>query len=166
MHFTVANHVCDWLFHWLWWGVTVSELRPPTGLLFILRVICELGEPWWCRLAITPGSSTRALGSHTSRDIWGKREEWTKEWEFCQSVSEIPQGILHRKILQNGTSGFTSDPKEGVLRIFTALKNPSSRPGLNPRPLGPVASTLTTTPPRRQSCMWGQQQQNWVSTKM
>jgi hypothetical protein len=54
-----------------------------------------------------------------------------------------------RKILRHGTSGFTSHPKEGVLRIFLALKNPSPRPGLNPRPLGPVASTLITTPPRR-----------------
>jgi hypothetical protein len=35
-----------------------------------------------------------------------------------------------------------------VLRIFIAFKNPSPRPGLNPRPLVPVASTLTTTPPR------------------
>jgi hypothetical protein len=31
---------------------------------------------------------------------------------------------------------------------FIAIKNPSPRPGLNPRPVGPVASTLTTTPPR------------------
>jgi hypothetical protein len=36
-----------------------------------------------------------------------------------------------------------------VLRIFIALKLPSLRPGLNPRLLGPVASTLTTTSPRR-----------------
>jgi hypothetical protein len=34
-----------------------------------------------------------------------------------------------------------------VLRIFIALKNPSSWQVSNPRPLGPVAST--TTPPRR-----------------
>jgi hypothetical protein len=39
--------------------------------------------------------------------------------------------------------------EEGVLRIFIALKNPSLWLGLNPQPLGPVASTLTTTPPRR-----------------
>jgi hypothetical protein len=39
-------------------------------------------------------------------------------------------------------------PKEGVLRTFIALKNPSPRPSLNPRTLGPVTSTLTTTPPR------------------
>jgi hypothetical protein len=30
----------------------------------------------------------------------------------------------------------------------------SPRPGLNPRPLGPVASTLTTTPPRRHRTSW------------
>jgi hypothetical protein len=34
-----------------------------------------------------------------------------------------------------------------VLQIFITLKNPSPWLGLNPQPLGPVASTLTTTPP-------------------
>jgi hypothetical protein len=47
-----------------------------------------------------------------------------------------------RKILRHRTSGFTSHPKEGVLRIFIALKNSSSQPSLNPRTFGPVASTL------------------------
>jgi hypothetical protein len=36
-----------------------------------------------------------------------------------------------------------------VLRIFIALKNASPWPGSNPKPLGPVASTLTSIPPRR-----------------
>jgi hypothetical protein len=36
-----------------------------------------------------------------------------------------------------------------VLRIFIAVKNPSLWPGSNPQPLDLVASTLTTTPPRR-----------------
>jgi hypothetical protein len=40
-------------------------------------------------------------------------------------------------------------PKEGVLRNFIALKNPSPWPGSNLRPLGPVASTVTTTRSRR-----------------
>jgi hypothetical protein len=35
--------------------------------------------------------------------------------------------------------------EEGVLRIVTALKNPSLWPGSNTQPLHPVASTLTTT---------------------
>jgi hypothetical protein len=49
--------------------------------------------------------------------------------------------------LRHGTDGFTSPPKEVVLRIFITLKNPSTS-GSNPRTLGPVASTLTTSPPR------------------
>jgi hypothetical protein len=52
------------------------------------------------------------------------------------------------KVLQHEASYFASHPKEGVLRTFIAIKNPSPQPGLNPHPLGPVASTLTTTPPR------------------
>jgi hypothetical protein len=41
----------------------VWQLRPSTGLLFLPRMICEHGEPWWWwfRLEITPDSSTRAL---------------------------------------------------------------------------------------------------------
>jgi hypothetical protein len=39
--------------------------------------------------------------------------------------------------------------EEGVLQIFITLKNPSPSPGSNLQPLSPVASTLTTTPPRR-----------------
>jgi hypothetical protein len=73
----------------------------------------------------------------------GRRSECT------YSVLLIHQLIFaSRKILRHGTSRFISHPKEDVLRIFITLKNQSSRPGLNQRPLGPVASTLTTTPPR------------------
>jgi hypothetical protein len=35
--------------------------------------------------------------------------------------------------------------------LFIALTNPSPWPGSNPRPLVPVASILTTTPPRRRN---------------
>jgi hypothetical protein len=44
--------------------------------------------------------------------------------------------------------GFTSLPKESVLRIFIALQNPLSGPGLNQRTLDPATSTLTITPLR------------------
>jgi hypothetical protein len=39
------------------------------------------------------------------------------------------------------THGFTSLPKEGVLRIFPPLKIRRLRPGLNPRTWAPEAST-------------------------
>ena len=44
--------------------------------------------------------------------------------------------------LRHGTGGFTSPPKEGVLRIFSPLKIRRLRPGLNPRTWVLKASTL------------------------
>ena len=44
--------------------------------------------------------------------------------------------LLHAVKLRHGTDGFTSPPKEGVLRIF------SLRPGVKPRTWVPKASTL------------------------
>jgi hypothetical protein len=67
----------------------------------------------------------------------------------CQYLKHLKGFLTCRKILGHGTSGFTSHPKEGVLLIFIALKNPSPGPGLNPWPLGLVSSIITTTPLRR-----------------
>jgi hypothetical protein len=53
-----------------------------------------------------------------------------------QYLKYFKRSLTCRKISRHGTSRFTSHPKEGVLRILIALKNPSPLPGLNPRPLG------------------------------
>ena len=50
--------------------------------------------------------------------------------------------LLHAANLRHGTDGFTSPPKEGVLRIFSPLKIRRLQPGLNPRTWVPKASTL------------------------
>ena len=50
--------------------------------------------------------------------------------------------LLHAANLRHGTDGFTSPPKEGVLRIYSPLKIRRLRPGLNPRTWVPKASTL------------------------
>ena len=50
--------------------------------------------------------------------------------------------LLHATNLRHRTDGFTSPPKEGVLRIFFALNIRWLRPGLNPRTLVLKASTL------------------------
>ena len=50
--------------------------------------------------------------------------------------------LLHAANLRHETNGFTSPPKEGVLRIFFALKILRLRPGLNPRTWVLKASTL------------------------
>jgi len=50
--------------------------------------------------------------------------------------------LLHAPNLRHGTDGFTSPPKEGLLRIFLSLKIQLLRPGLNPRTWVLKASTL------------------------
>jgi hypothetical protein len=49
--------------------------------------------------------------------------------------------VLHAVNLRHGTDGFTSPPKEGVLRIFSPLKILRLRPGLNPRTWVPEVSS-------------------------
>ena len=61
-----------------------------------------------------------------------------RKWElWARMLSGNFAEILHAANLRYGTEGFTSPPKEGVLRIFFAL-----RPGLNPRTWVLKAGTL------------------------
>jgi hypothetical protein len=61
--------------------------------------------------------------------------------EFLPSVKG---SLTFRKILQQWADGFISLPKEIVLHIFIAHKNPSSTAGIEPTNLGPMASMITT----------------------
>jgi hypothetical protein len=137
------------------WNKTyVSEPRPPTGLLFIPRVICERGEPWWWMMMTTMSAeenswlvSQSPLANLPAETSGSEYEKLTKVWVFL-SIFHTSTDLLTCKMLRHGTSGFNSHPNECMLRIFIALKNPSPLPGLNPQSLGPVASTLTTKTPR------------------
>jgi hypothetical protein len=121
-----------------------------------LRMIAVWTMVWWYRLGLTPNSSTRALwqqlsGGPISRDIFAASRRMDEENEnlVYSSPWDFKRSLTCRKILRQGTSGFTSHPKEGVLRIFIVLKNPSPWPGSKPWPLGSLASILTTIRPRR-----------------
>ena len=64
---------------------------------------------------------------------------------FCLNVDfhVTFRDLLHAANLRHGTDGFTSPPKEGVLKIFICpLKIWRLRPSLNPRTWVPKASTL------------------------
>ena len=82
-----------------------------------------------------------------------KVELWARNlWEFCRKW-RLPRHfwvLLHAVNLRHGTDGFTSPPKEGVLRIFFARL----RPGLNPRTWVPKTSTLTSRPPRQLASLY------------
>jgi hypothetical protein len=129
-----------------------------TGLLFISWWFTMWTMVWWYWLRPTPNLSTRALwqppvlsDGSVIRDISrasGRVGEGNENLVYPSRGTSKRSFTCH-KILRHGTYSFTSHPKEGVLRIFIALKNPLPWPGSNPQPLGPVASTLTTTPPRR-----------------
>ena len=76
-----------------------------------------------------PTFSARCL--HVQRQIWPRIR-----------IPRNSKDLLHAANLRHGTDGFTSPPKEGVLRIFSPLKIRRLRPGLKPRTWVPKASTL------------------------
>jgi hypothetical protein len=108
----------------------VSRYLPPCMILFIL-----IGP-------LEPSSSR-------SGDLG---EKWPLNLAYERLYAR--KVLLHAVNLQHGTDGFTSPPKEVVLRIFITLKNPSTSAGIEPATLGPVASTLTTSPPRQIYTTW------------
>ena len=62
---------------------------------------------------------------------------------FAELTTSTPfRDLLHAAKLRHGTDGFTSPPKEGVLRIFSPLKIRRLWPGLNPRTWVLNANTL------------------------
>jgi hypothetical protein len=141
----------DW-FIMMGWDY-VSELRPPTG-----QIVHFPGDMWaWRAMAIMMSAEDNFWLVHQSSlavlpaDTRGAiRRNGRRSENLPISIWNASRDLFTRyKILRHGTSGFSSHPKEDVLRIFIALRNPSPRPALNPRTLGPVASTLITTPPRR-----------------
>jgi len=56
--------------------------------------------------------------------------------------------LLHAVKLRHGTDGFTSPPKEGVLRIFFRPKNPTASAGCEPANLGTKGQHATSRPPK------------------
>ena len=75
--------------------------------------------------------------------------------EFCLKMPDFHvtfRDLLHAVNLRHGTNGFTSLPKEGVLRIFFALKNSTASAGFEPANLGTKGQHATSRPPRLLRC--------------
>jgi hypothetical protein len=81
-------------------------------------------------------------------------ERWNCGWEWSGNFAEMTpffspfRDLLHATNLRHGKKGFTSLPKEGMLRNFYARKIRRLRLGVNPRSWVPEASMLTTRPPK------------------
>jgi hypothetical protein len=76
-------------------------------------------------------------GSNQQRRPVVKQEDLGKKWPWI--LPPIPVAFFSMQWNLTWADGFTSPPKEVVLRIFIAIKNLSSSAGLNPRTLGPMA---------------------------
>jgi hypothetical protein len=81
-----------------------------------------------CGLDI-PTSATRCFHVHTTRETLAAKGGTVGKnvgRQFCLNVDfhVTFRDLLHAANLRHGTDGFTSPPKEGVLRIFTPQKNP------------------------------------------
>ena len=77
--------------------------------------------------------------------------------EFCLKMPDFHvtfRDLLHAVNLRHGTNVFTSLPKEGVLRIFFALKNPTASAGFEPANLFTKGQHATSRLPKPQkTCM-------------
>jgi hypothetical protein len=113
----------------------------PAGLLYCPLWTFQL----WPQDAPAPTDASRALAAEVG--TYGRR---IRIGQFCLNADfhVTFRDLLHAANLRHGNHGFTSLPKESVLRIFRPLKIRRLRPSLNPRTWVPEANTLTPRPPK------------------
>jgi hypothetical protein len=87
----------------------------------------------------SPRVSPRESTQRRKVELWARNVR-----KFCLNAESYVtfRDILHAVKLRHGNEGFTSPPKKGALRIFSAPKIRRLRPGANPRTWVPQASTL------------------------
>ena len=115
-----------------------------------LGVVCHCFPPCLYTFPLSPPGARTSTVQYVRNDARDpSSERWNCGREICPVVLpkfRLPskfRDLLHAANLRHGTEGFTSPPKEGVLRIFFALKKIRRlRPGLNPRTWILKASTL------------------------
>jgi hypothetical protein len=71
----------------------------------------------------------------TSTSKAGEISEENYEFAVTKYLCSYKEFVTCCKILRHGSDGFTFPPKEGVLRIFIALKNPFPPAGYEPSSL-------------------------------
>ena len=82
-----------------------------------------------------------------SSERWNCGREIVREFLAKFRLPRKLSDLLHAANLRHGTDGFTSPPKEGVLRIFRP-KNPTASAGYEPANLGTKSQHATPRPPK------------------
>jgi hypothetical protein len=135
------------------------EIMEQVGLMLLLllyvgsrrpmpRIYCSLQpncKPLVFRRS-NPHRQVSLKSQRRQRSQWREAELSGEKWPRNLAESSDFQAFfrvpLHAANLRHGIDGLTSPPKEGVLRIFFALKNPTSSAGFEPANFGKKASTL------------------------
>jgi hypothetical protein len=105
-------------------------------------IYCESPYEFWSLLIHPPEFSSKYQQTPSSESVRNLARN-VRNFFPAKYLCHTPQGSWTcRKILRHGADSFTSPQKKVVLRIFIALKIHRPRPGLNPRMLYPVTSTI------------------------
>ena len=93
--------------------------------------------------------SSRESTQRLKVELWARnvREFWLNA-DFHVTFRDL----LHAVKLRHETDGFTSPPKEGVLRIFFRPENPTASAGCKSANLGTIGQHATSRPPKPLTC--------------
>jgi hypothetical protein len=111
-----------------------------TGLLYRPRWTFQL----WPQDAPAPTDAFRTPAAEVGTYGRGRTGKFCLNADFHGTFRDL----LRAANLRHRTHGFTSLPKEGVLRIFSPLKIRRLRPGLNPRTWGTRGQHANPRPPK------------------
>jgi len=142
----VLNHSSIWRFGWF--QALLLELLLLLLLLLFSTTHCSL-----LRLIVrsgldVPTFATRRLHARApSGGRWNCGREMSGKFCLNTDLHVTFRDHLHAVKLRHGTDGFTSPPKEGVLRIFFRPKNPTATAGCEPANSGTKGQHATSRPP-------------------
>ena len=116
------------------------EFSQATGMALVRCILGKsLGVACHCFPPLFSCSHFSPPGASTSDTTWEIPAAEVGLWarmlsgNFAEMTTSTPfRDLLHATNLRHGTDGFTSPPKEGVLRIFSPLKIRQLWSGLNP----------------------------------
>ena len=117
-----------------WLLVLPLDVPDFTTSILLWSPSCQRWRCLWTFLfSKVPTFATSRLQEITaakSGTTWARNDRWIlpKMPDFHVTFRDL----LHALNLRHGTDGFTSPPKEGVLRFFFALKNPTASVGFEP----------------------------------
>jgi hypothetical protein len=118
----------------LWTATTNKPIVQPPADIRAWRTMTE-----WHQQGSLPIRPPELSGNPTSSHLVVKQEVHAKEimnFAVRSNINTLNGYLICHKILSHGASGFTFPPKEGVLRIFVALKNPLPSVGFQPANIG------------------------------